>query len=136
MKRSCVASCNAGSRRRSAPAYGYASESGVSAAEPPFEIVGVVRDLGLDPGEQGDEAAYVFQTPSAATVSPLVMSVRLGGNPAALAARLPAIAADVDGGLSVLEAPSLGESIWQRDYWRSAPTHAGCSPESWPTPCY
>ena len=95
----------------------YSSESGVSAAEPPFEIVGVVRDLGLDPGEQGDEAAYVFHAASAATVSPLVMSVRLRGNPATLAARLPTIAADVDAGLSVQEARPLGESIWQRDFW-------------------
>ena len=61
----------------------YSSEVGVSASEPsaaaeasadkPFEIVGVVRDLGLDPGEQGDEGAFVFHTASAATVSPLVM---------------------------------------------------------------
>ena len=29
------------------------SESGVSAEEPPFDIVGVVRDFGLDPGEHG-----------------------------------------------------------------------------------
>jgi putative ABC transport system permease protein len=102
----------------------YASESGVSAEEPPFEIVGVVRDLGLDPGEQGDETAYVFHAASAATVSPLVMSVRLRGNPATLAARLPAIAARVDAGLSVLEARSLDESIWQRDFWMVAPVAA------------
>jgi putative ABC transport system permease protein len=103
----------------------YSSESGVSAAEPsaaadgsadkPYEIVGVVRDLGLDPGEQGDEAAYVFHAASAATVSQLIMSVRLRGNPATLAARLPAMAADVDAELSVREARSLSESIWQRD---------------------
>jgi putative ABC transport system permease protein len=93
----------------------YSSEPGVSGAEPPFEIVGVVRDLGLDPGEQGDEGAYVFHAAPAATVSPLVMSVHLRGNPATLAARLPAIAADVDAGLSVPEAGSLGEWIWQRD---------------------
>jgi putative ABC transport system permease protein len=79
----------------------YSSESGVSGAEPPFEIVGVVRDLGLDPGEQGDEAAYVFHAASAATVSPLIMSVRLRGNPATLAARLPLIAADVDAAKSI-----------------------------------
>jgi hypothetical protein len=93
----------------------YFSESGVSAAEPPFEIVGVVRDLGLDPGEQGDEAAYAFHAASAATVSPLVMSVRLRGNPATLAARLPTMAADVDAGFSVPEARPLGEWLWQRD---------------------
>jgi predicted permease len=106
----------------------YSSQSGVSAAEPsaaaeasadkPFEIVGVVRDLGLDPGEQGDEAAYVFHAASAATVSPLILSVRLRGNPATLAARLPVIAAGVDAGLSVPEARSLGEWIWRRDSGR------------------
>jgi hypothetical protein len=102
----------------------YASESGVSAAEPPFEIVGVVRDLGLDPGEQGDEAAYVFHAASAATVSPLVMNVRVRGNPATLAAQLPTIAANVDSGLSVHEARPLDESIWHRDYWMVAPVAA------------
>ena len=91
----------------------YASKPGASAAESsaavdasadtPFEIVGVVRDLGLDPGEQGDEAAYVFHAASAGTVSPLLMTVRVRGNPTTLAARLPAIAADVDAGLSVPE---------------------------------
>ena len=95
----------------------YAGESGVSAAEPPFEIVGVVRDLGLDPGEQGDEPAYVFHAASAATVSPLTVSVHLRGKAATLAARLPLIAAGVDEGLSVLEARPLGDSIWQRDSW-------------------
>jgi hypothetical protein len=112
----------------------YSSESGPSAAEPSaaaeasadktFEIVGVVRDLGLDPEEQGDETSYVFHAASAATVSRLVMSVRLRGNPAALAARLPTIAADVDAGLSVHEARPLGESIWQRDFWMVAPVAA------------
>jgi hypothetical protein len=57
----------------------------------------------------------VFHAASAAVVSPLVMNVRLRGNPAALAARLPTMAAAVDAGLSVPEARSLGESIWQRD---------------------
>jgi len=104
----------------------YSSQSGVSAAEPPFEIVGVVKDLGLDPGEQGDEAAYVFHAASAATVSPLVMSVRVRGNPSTstLAARLPGIAADVDTGLSLREARSLDESIWERDHWMVAPVVA------------
>jgi putative ABC transport system permease protein len=102
----------------------YSSQSGVSAAEPPFEIVGVVRDLGLDPGEQGDEGAYVFHAASAATISPLFMSVRLRGNPATLAARLPTIAAGVDTGLSVQEARPLGEWLWQGDFWMVAPVAA------------
>ena len=91
------------------------SAAAEASADKPFEIVGVVRDLGLDPGEQGDEAAYVFHAASAATVSPLVMSVRLRGNSATLAARLPAMAADVDARLSVPAARSLGEWLWQRD---------------------
>jgi hypothetical protein len=102
----------------------YSADSGVSAAEPAYEIVGVVRDLGLDPDEQGAEPAYVFHAASAAAISPLVMSVRLRGNPAPLTARLPTIAADVDAGLSVLEARSLDESIWQRDRGLVAPMAA------------
>ena len=84
----------------------------------------MVRDLRLDPGEQGDEAAYVFHAATAATVSPLIMSVRLRGSPGTLAARLPTIAADVDAGLSVHEARPLGESIWQRDFWMVVPVAA------------
>jgi predicted permease len=102
----------------------YSGIPSVSVAEPPFEIVGVVRDLGLDPGEQGDEPAYVFHAASAATVSPLTISVRLRGDPATWAARLPVIAAGVDPGLSVQEARPLGESIWQRDFWMVAPVAA------------
>jgi hypothetical protein len=116
----------------------YSNESGISAAEPsaaadasadkPYEIVGVARDLGLDSGEQGDEGAYVFHTASAATVSPLVMSVRLRGNTATLAARLPTIAADVDAGLSVQEARSLEESVGSGISGRSRQSRHG--PES------
>jgi hypothetical protein len=102
----------------------YVSRAGVPDAEPPFEIVGVVRDLGLDPGEQGDEAAYVFRATSAATVAPLDMTVRLRGNPAALAARLPVIAGDIDARLSILEARPLAEGIWQRDFWLVTPIAA------------
>jgi putative ABC transport system permease protein len=80
-----------------------------------FEIVGVVRDLGLDPGEEGDEAAYVFSAASAATVSPLAMSVRVRGNPAPLVARLPMIAAGVDARLRIEEAWPLSEWIRKRD---------------------
>jgi predicted permease len=102
----------------------YSSEHGVSAAEPAYAIVGVVRDLGLDPDERGKEAAYVFHAASAATVSPLVMTVRLRGTPGRFAARLPVIAAAVDAGLSVLDARSLRASIWQRDFGLVAPMAA------------
>jgi predicted permease len=84
-------------------------------AEPWFEIVGVVRDFGLDPDDDGDERPFVFHAASAGTVTPLVMSVRARSNPAALVARLPAIAADVDGRLFVQEARTTDEWIRRRD---------------------
>jgi hypothetical protein len=92
-----------------------ANDSGVSPAERTYEIVGVVRDLGLDPGEQGDETAYVFHAGSAATVSPLFMTLRVRGNRGTLVARLPAMAVAVDTGLSVPDARSLDDAIWRSD---------------------
>jgi cell division protein FtsX len=85
------------------------------AAEPWFEIVGVVRDFGLDPDDEGDERPFVFHAASAGTVSPLVMSVHLRGNPASLAARLPVIAAGVDARVYVGDAMPLNEWVRQRD---------------------
>jgi putative ABC transport system permease protein len=80
-----------------------------------FEIVGVVRDIGLDPDDEGDESPMVFHLASAGTVSALVMTVRVRGNPATLAARLPVIAADVDVTLQVRDARPLDEWIRRRD---------------------
>ena len=93
----------------------YSDRSAASATEPWFEIVGVVRDVGLDPDDSGDELPYVFHAASAETVSPLVMSVRVRGNPAPLAARLPVIAADVDARLFVRDAQPLSAWVRQRD---------------------
>ena len=80
-----------------------------------FEIVGVVRDFGLYPDDSGDELPFVFHTASAGTVSPLVMSVRVRGNPDRLAARLPTIAANVDAQLFVRNAQPLDVLVQQRD---------------------
>jgi hypothetical protein len=80
-----------------------------------FEIVGVVRDFGLDPDDEGNEVPYVFHAASAGTVSAFVMSVRMRGNPAPLAARLPVIAATVDARLLVQDSLPMEEWIRQRD---------------------
>ena len=80
-----------------------------------FEIVGVVRDVGLDPDDEGNEQSFVFHAASPGTVSPLVMSVRVRGNPATLAARLPVIAANVDAGLLVEDAQPMEEWVRRRD---------------------
>ena len=85
------------------------------AAKPWFEIVGVARDVGLDPDDWGNERPYVFHAAAAGTVSPLVTTVRVRGDPAALSARLPVIAADVDAGLFVQDARPLNAWIRQRD---------------------
>ncbi|OGU33827.1 MAG: hypothetical protein A3K13_02350 [Gemmatimonadetes bacterium RIFCSPLOWO2_12_FULL_68_9] len=86
-----------------------------SAAESWFEIVGVVRDVGLDPDDWGDEQAYVFHAASAGTVSPFVMSVRVRSNPATLAARLPVMAANVDARLFVQDARPMDAWVRERD---------------------
>jgi predicted permease len=80
-----------------------------------FEIAGVVRDFGLDPDDDGNEQPYVFHLASAGTASPLVMSVRMRGNPGALAAHLAAVAAGVDARLIVQEARPLDQWIRDRD---------------------
>ena len=85
----------------------YSNGSDTSPTEPWFEIVGVVRDVGLDLSDEGEleQLPYVFHLASAGTVSPLVMSVRVRGNPAPLVARLPVMTTAVDAGLSVEARP-------------------------------
>ncbi len=86
------------------------------ATEPWFDIVGVVRDVGLDPDDYGDERPSVFHAASPGTLSRLVTIVRVRGDPATLAARLPFIAADVDAGsLFVQDARPLNAWIRERD---------------------
>ena len=94
-----------------------AARGDASAAQPAgwFEIVGVVRNVGLDPDDSGEELPFVFHPASAGTVSPLVMSVRVRGNPAPLAARLPVIAAGVDARLLVRDSQPLDAWVRQRD---------------------
>jgi hypothetical protein len=93
----------------------YSDRSAASVQDLWFEIVGVVRDVGLDPDDSGDELPVVFHAASAEAMSPLMMTVRMRGNTAPLAARLPLIAADVDARLLVRDAQPLDALIRQRD---------------------
>lgn len=88
---------------------------GAPPADEPFEIVGVVRDLGLDPDDSGKELPCVFHPAMAATAYPFVLIARVHGNPDPLAARLPVIAAGVDASFFVRQAQSLDGWIRQRD---------------------
>jgi predicted permease len=84
--------------------------------EPWYEIVGVAQDIGLDPsGDAYEEAAFVFFAASPATAGRLVTLVRVRGNPGGLAARLPAMAAAVDPGLTVQQALPLNDIVRLRD---------------------
>jgi putative ABC transport system permease protein len=87
----------------------------VASANNWFEIVGVVRDIGLDPDDNGNEQAHVFHAAAAGAMSPLVMSVRMRGNPATLAARLSVLAATVDARLLVQDSQPMEEWVRQRD---------------------
>jgi hypothetical protein len=93
-----------------------AAESGPEPAQEPwYDIVGVARDTGLDPIDGRDEAPYIYHAASPATVAELVTLVRVRGNAAGLAARLPVIAAAVDPGLSVRQASPLNDLVRGRD---------------------
>jgi predicted permease len=82
-------------------------------AEPWFEIVGLVRDIGMTPTDLG-EAPYIF-TPASAATTPFVVGIRVAGDPSALAPRVRAIAADLDLGLRLDEVRSLDEMAWRVD---------------------
>jgi hypothetical protein len=117
---SLTAASPIGSRLRYRPAAGlepddpgYAEMAARSAEW--FDVVGIVRDLGLDPDDRGMEQPAVFHAASAGTLSSLVMSVRVRGNPAAHVARLPIVAAEVNASLSVQEARTLDDWISRRD---------------------
>ena len=79
-----------------------------------FEVVGVVRDLGLDPDDEGNERPHVFHLASA-IIEPLVINLRARANAAALVARLQEIASGVDPRLYVQDARPLDEWLEQ---WR------------------
>ncbi len=89
----------------------------VSDPAPPnawYEIVGMVRDIGMTPTDLG-EAPYVFHAASPATVNPAVMGVRFAGDPTALAARLREVATALDPGLRLDNMRSLEELAWRVD---------------------
>jgi putative ABC transport system permease protein len=90
------------------------ASSGSAKPEPWFEIVGMVRDIGMTPTDLG-EAPYLFTAATPTSANPLVLGVRVSGDPAALAPRLRAIAAGLDVGLRLEEVRPLDESVWRVD---------------------
>jgi hypothetical protein len=84
------------------------------AKEPWLEIVGMVRDMGMTPTNNG-EAPYLFTAASPATASRLVMGVRTTGDPATLVPRVRAIAAALDAGLRTDDVRPLEDVVWSED---------------------
>jgi len=85
-----------------------------AAPGPWFEIVGMVRDIGMTPTDLG-EAPYVFRPVTPATAYPLVMGVRMASDPTALVPELRTIAASVDPGLRLDDLRSLDDLAWRVD---------------------
>ena len=80
--------------------------------QPWFEIVGIVRDVGMTPTDLG-EAPYVYfpATPGAGLT---VMGVRVAGDPAPLALRVRAIAGERPG-LRLDDVRPLADKAWRED---------------------
>jgi putative ABC transport system permease protein len=87
---------------------------GLGRPGPWFEIVGIVRDVGLTPTDLG-EAPYIYHPASAGTVAPLVMGVRVKGDRDAVVRRVRAAAAQVDSRIRIDDMQPLDALAWKAD---------------------
>jgi putative ABC transport system permease protein len=76
---------------------------------PWHEIVGVVNDVEMPFAADWSAAAYIYRAASAAEVDPVVVAVRVAGDPAPLAPRVAALARQVDPGLYVRDIVTLDD---------------------------
>ena len=93
-----------GARVRSAP------RAGEPEPGPWQEIVGVVTELWMAPAG-GDEATFIYRAASAAEVDPVVVAVRVVGDPAPLALRVAALGRLVDASLQLRDIVTLDEIV-------------------------
>ena len=78
-------------------------------ASPWYEIVGVVADLSSE-----GEGATIYRAASVADLEPVLVAVRIAGDPAPLAARVTALARQADAGLQLREIATLDQIIAER----------------------
>lgn len=91
------------------------ARAAVGAPEQPwFEIVGMVRDVGMQPTDRG-EATFLYSAASLASARPLVMGIRHKSDAATLATRVRALIAEVDPDLRLVDVRSLEELAWKQD---------------------
>jgi hypothetical protein len=83
-------------------------------AEPWFDIVGMVRDVGMQPTDLG-EAPFLYSAASLATTRPLVIGIRHTSDAATLSPRVRSIVADADPDLRLVEVRSLQDLAWAQD---------------------
>jgi predicted permease len=83
---------------------------------PWHEVVGVVSDLWTFPADWSG-AAYIYRAASTAELDPVVVAVRVAGNAAPLAPRVPVLARQVDAGLHLRDIVTL-DDIAAREHTR------------------
>jgi predicted permease len=82
--------------------------------EPWYDIVGMVRDIGMTPTDEG-EAPYAFRPASLSNAHPLVLGVRVRGSGESFAPRLREIAAAIDPALRLDDVQPLDRLAWRVD---------------------
>jgi predicted permease len=76
---------------------------------PWLEVVGMVRDLGMVGGQRGNEGAGLYRPVSPDAVSVLRIALGVRGNPESFAARLRAVASEVEPALQIHDLMPLDE---------------------------
>lgn len=81
---------------------------------PWYEIVGVVRNLNMEPTTDG-EAGFVYRAASPAAVYPPIVAVRVSGDAAALDPHVRTLAVNLDPALRLYEVLPLAEVVRRRE---------------------
>ena len=88
------------------------------------EVVGVVRNAGMDPTRRGD-ADFMYMPAAPADVAPMTVAVRVADDAAAFTPRVAAIATQLDPGLRLYDLVTLEEVIRRIDLPEVQLTFAG-----------
>ena len=81
---------------------------------PWFEIVGMVRDVGMQPTDRG-EAPFLYDAGTLTTVHPLVIGIRHTSDAVTLSSRVRGIITDVEPDLRLVAVRSLEDLTWAED---------------------
>jgi predicted lysophospholipase L1 biosynthesis ABC-type transport system permease subunit len=99
----------------------YRGEESADAARPWYQIVGVVKELGMGHAFQSERVAGVYMPLTPGSAGPVNMIVRAAGDPLSLTPRVRDIAAAVDPALRISEAKRLDQVtdqvLWVLGLW-------------------